>query len=281
MRFIKIITFFTGVALLQLSCIKSKDINFVSQDTPTINNVGFPNTQESSVLDISPNPTTYTFYVELNSANNSYPGTDITIAKNANGLPTGYVYLPDSTFQLLNTTATVDPKSHLAAFQVKLFSSKISLQYAYALGFTISSATGGATIADNKKNIAILVGVKNIYDGVYNTRGYVLRATDPTLTGYFKNVEFGLVTFSATANDFDHLQVWGDGVSGVGIGIPRVTTDPVTNLVTVTSPGGAHNMPGYPNRYDPATKTFYIGFTWGGGPGVREAYDTMVFVRKR
>jgi hypothetical protein len=281
MRFIKICTFFALAALLQLSCVKSKDINFVSQSTPTINTVDFPNQQESAVLDISPTPVLRTFYVELNSSDNSYPASDITIAKDASALPAGYVYLPDSSYQLLNTTATVDPKSHLAAFQVKLFSNKISLAYSYGLGFSITSASGGVTIADNKKKDALLVGVKNIYDGVYNTRGYALRAGDAALTGYFTDVEFGLITFSATSNDFDHLQVWGDGVSGVGIGIPRITTDPTTNLVTVTSSGGATNYPGYNNHYDPATKTFYLGFTWGAGPAARAAFDTMVYVRPR
>jgi Domain of unknown function (DUF1735) len=283
MRMIKITTLFTAAVLLFAACVKNRGNMLTNGTSPSPLTVDFPNQLESKVLDIQTAPTTIPFYVEVNSSSGkSIPAIDVTIAKDATAVTNaGYEFLPDSTYQLLNTTATVDPATHLATFNLKLTTTKINLSHAYALGYKITSATGGAVLTTNKNNVVIAVGVKNIYDGVYLGRGYVLRAGDAVLTGHFSGVEFGLVTFGAYSNDFDHLQVWGDGVSGVGIGIPRITVDPATNLVTITSPGGAINMPGYPSRYVPATKTFYLGFTWGGGPGVREAYDTLVYLRPR
>lgn len=282
MRMIKITTFFTAAVLLFAACVKNRGNMFTNGTSPSPLTVDFPNQLESKVLDIQTAPTTIPFYVEVNSSSGkSIPAIDVTIAKDPTAVTdAGYEFLPDSTYQLLNTTATVDPVTHLATFNLKLTTTKIDLSHAYALGYKITSATGGAVLTTNKNNVVIAVGVKNIYDGVYLGRGYILRATDPVLTGTFSNWELGLVTFGAYSNDFDQLQIWHDG-TGVGIGIPRVTIDPVTNLVTITSPGGAHNMPGYPSRYVPATKTFYLGFTWGGGPGVRECYDTLVYLRPR
>jgi hypothetical protein len=268
------------ILLVISSCVKERGNNFALKATPTPNTVGFPNALESSVLNISNTPSIVNIYVEANSADNSNPAVTVTIVKNTAILAgSGYEPLPDSTYQLLNTTATVDPVTKLAIFQVKIYSNKIDLSHAYALSYSIASATG-ATIADNKKDLIMAVGVKNIYDGVYMMKGETLRAGDPGKTGHFVPLEMSLITFGAFTNDFSSLQVWADG-TGVGIGIPRVTVDPSTNQVTVTSPGGAMNFPGYNNHYDPATKTFYIKFTCGAGPSSRMAADTLTYLRPR
>ena len=287
MRIIKTTAIFALAVLLLEGCLKSKSIAFTNQTASNANTVDFNNQIESAALNISTTPTIYTFYVEANSSNKSYPAGTVTIAKtpsiltdynNANG--SSYEFMPDSAYQLLNNTATIDPVTHLAAFQLKVFTTKIDLTHAFALGYKIVSTSNGAIVAGNKNTTMLIIGAKNQWDGLYLTRGYTLRAGDPVLTGHFTGHEFGLVTFGVNADDFDQLQVWGDGVSGVAIGIPRLTIN-ANNTVTISSPGGATNLPGYPSRYDPATKTFYIGFTWGGGPGVREAYDTMVYIGPR
>jgi hypothetical protein len=288
MRSIKITAIVAASVLLLEGCLKSKDVNFANQKSPTPNTVDFNNQIESGALNISATPTIYTFYVEANSSDKTYPAGTVTIAKNPGVITayntansTNYEFMPDSAYQLVNNSATIDPATHLAAFQLKVFTTKIDLAHSFAVAYNIASTSNGSVIAGNKNTTMIIIGAKNQWDGEYNVRGYALRAGDATLTGHFTGVPFALVTFGANAVDFDHLQVWGDGASGVAIGIPRLTINPATNAVTVSSPGGATNMPGYNNRYDPATKTFYIGFTWGGGPGVREAYDTMVYVGPR
>jgi Domain of unknown function (DUF1735) len=193
------------------------------------------------------------------------------------------VQMPFTSFTLSDPTLEITlPKGTYGEHMLQMSVTKaaLSLTTTYALGFKIQSVSEGV-ISDLANNMLFIIGVKNIYDGVYSLKGYILRAGDPVLTGNFSGLQYGLVTAGANSCDYSTLQVWGDGQSGVGIGIPRVTVDPATNNVTMSSPGGAHNMPGYPNRYVPATKTFYIGFTWGGGPGVRECYDTMTYLHAR
>ncbi|HET6993597.1 MAG TPA: DUF1735 domain-containing protein [Chitinophagaceae bacterium] len=282
MRSINTAILAASVLLLQ-GCLKSKDVNFANQSSPTPNTVDFNNQTESAALDISTQPTIYTFYAELNSSTKSYPaGTTVTITKTPSVVTgAGYEFMPDSAYQLMNNTATVDPATHLAAFQLKVFTTKIDLTHAFAVGYTITAASNGVVIAGNKNTTLVIIGAKNQWDGAYNVRGYTLRAGDNMLTGHFSGQPYELITFGVNAVNFNRLQVWGDGVTGVAIDIPRLTINTATNAVTISSAGGATNMPGYPSRYDPATKTFYIGFTWGAGPGVREAYDTMVYVGPR
>jgi hypothetical protein len=41
------------------------------------------------------------------------------------------------------------------------------------------------------------------------------------------------------------------------------------------------NTPGYDNRYDPATKTFYISFKWNASPTGRSTTDTLTYSKVR
>ena len=120
---------------------------------------------------------------------------------------------------------------------------------------------------------------KNKWDGVYEMSGSTLRAGDAARTGTFTPIEMPLATSAANEVTFGKLQVWADN-SGVGIGNPVLTIN-ADNSVDVSSDGGAYNVPGSPNYYDPATKTFYLDFTWGAGPTRRRATDVLVYLRPR
>jgi hypothetical protein len=63
---------------------------------------------------------------------------------------------------------------------------------------------------------------------------------------------------------------------------PIITVDPTTNKISLKSSGGTISAnPSYDNRYDPATKTFYISFTWGAGVTARLHTDTLVYKKAR
>lgn len=158
---------------------------------------------------------------------------------------------------------------------------QLDLTKTYAFGFKIASVQEpGITIASNLNRILVGIAIKNKYDGVYSMKGYTLRAGDAVLTGNFTDEEMELVTAGANTVDFGSLQVWANH-SGVGIGNPKLDINPTTNKVTISSSGGASNLPGYDSRYDPASKTFYIGFTWGAGPASRAAIDTLTYLKPR
>jgi hypothetical protein len=297
MRFIKTLSFFALIAALLASCIKSKDINFVSQSTPTKNIVDFPNQFESAALDIVSTPTTYTFYVEASSQDNNLPATTVTIQKdvalvtNTNTDPNDpsspmYEFLPDSAYQLVNTTATVDPVTHQAPFQLKVNTTKIDLGHVFAVGYTIQSTTGGVEIATNKKSNVIAVGAKNKYDGIYglniNTIGWGAYGIADNQPGDYP-FDTEIITAGPNTNSLNiklglgNLQpalTSGGGATGFGATTPLYTFDNATNKLTSvvnTTPNDGRNRqlainPTPPahtpawNTFDPATHNIYMAY---------------------
>ncbi len=197
-----------------------------------------------------------------------------------------YTVLPEAAYQIASLNLTIPAGVDSVRLPIVIPNAKANLDVTktYAIGFTIASVDGGHTIASNMKNVIVVISIKNEWDGVYSYKGYALRAGDPVLTGNFSGKEMTLVTVGATAVQFGSLALWGNGSSLIAIGEPRLDINngvPSPYPVTVSSSGGAFNFPGYNNRYDAATKTFYIGFSWGGGPGVRESFDTLTYLRPR
>ena len=156
----------------------------------------------------------------------------------------------------------------------------------YALAFTILSVNADGKVSKLKSGI-MTVGAKNNYDGVYSfVSGLVTRYTAPgvpqgdALSGPLGPVNPDIFMITTGANTVNippagsaGQLTWSGGTSGVaGIDGLRFTVDPVTNLVTVTSAGNATlmNWAGKVNRYDPATKTFFVAFRWNPTANVRE-----------
>jgi len=151
---------------------------------------------------------------------------------------------------------------------------------AYALPLKIASVSTG-TISGNFGTAIYSFGVRNQYDGIYSANGYVLREGDNVLSGNFKNIQRPLSTTGANSNTF--AQVWSTGGAVGGIDGLTLTVDPATNKVTVTSTANpaVKNLSTYDNRYDPATKTYFVSFYWGSGPTNRAATDTLTYVGPR
>lgn len=188
-------------------------------------------------------------------------------------------------------TVTFNAGEHAKPILIDLDVSLLDLSKQYALGFTITDASG-AKISEGLSSALVEVGAKNKYDGIYQVvSGTVTRYTAPgspandALSGNVAgNPDVTLVTVGANAVAFTGsggpvgLQ-WANGNnSGVaGIDGLRASIDPATNLVTMTSSGNASlkNWPGKVNVYDPATKTFTLGFHWNPTANVRE-YEVVL-----
>ena len=162
----------------------------------------------------------------------------------------------------------------------------LDLSKQYALGLTLSVAVTGAEgrVSFDNRTAVVELGPLNKWDGIYKLSGTTLRGGDPVKTGAFTPVEMKLITTSSNSVIYGDLQVWADN-TGVGIGEPQLTID-ANNKVTVSSSGGAMNIPDTPgsppqNYYDPATKTFHLDFTWGAGPAQRRATVTLEYLRPR
>ena len=302
----KKILYLSMILLVGLSgCLKNTSTNFTQSASGSPNTVQFATSTLGQWIDTlrlgfsqtsvvpSATPIPAPIYAELQSSNASLASSAITIAKtpalvaiyNAAKL-SNYQLLPDSTYSIVSTTVTTDA-SGKATFQLSLFSNKIDLTIPYAVGLTISAATG-ATVSSNRSQVVFAVGVKNNYDGIYNLKGYILRGGDAALTGVVGPKEVTLKTLNGTDVVMVENHGW-SATSGVGLASsvqPSYSVNPVTFAVTTFSPGGAFPagimaIPGYPGRWNPATKTIYAASTWGGGLGVREMYDTLTYLRPR
>jgi len=224
----------------------------------------------------------------VNIATDAVPSTDITVTptidaaglaayNTANG--TSYVACPNITVTpVVIKAGTRNGYAYITVKRADL----LSLTTAYAIPLTITAVTNGVMIAANKQSTFIQVPVANKWEGTYSMNYYCLRAGDAVLSGNVRNMTWKLQTSGAKSVTYWKTHLWGDGKSGVaGIGPWKITIDDsvTPNAITVTDAANAvlTTLPSYPNRYDPATKTFYLSVYWGTGPTNRAATDTLKY----
>jgi hypothetical protein len=289
MRSIKITAILAASALLLQGCLKSKGVNFANEDSPTPNVVDFNSQSDVASFDIVTAPTIYTFYAELNSANKSYPaGTSVTIAKTPTLVTgAGYEFLPDSAYQLVNITATVDPATHLAAFQLKIFTTKIDLSHAYAVGYTITTTTNGVVIAKGKETKLIAIVAKNQYEATYTADGYFYHPASPrAINGLDVDVlTAGPNTVTTNLGDLGNVILLtidaGNNVTvadvgiGPGVGPTHALPSLAAGSPPLYSPFPGSNPAAYTNKYDPATHKFYLRYGYLGGTGYRDVEEIL------
>jgi hypothetical protein len=310
MKFInlRIITFFALTSLLFSSCdkielpkplgdrgqtvvkfITAPNDNGTNYNLVTINLSTTP--QSLGVVDIRrdvPNETelnkTMTVTVKEDpaviSAFNNANGSDLVALPSAN-----YTVDPANPRTGSDYTVTFQPGEFAKWLKITIpNSAALDLSKRYAIGLTIVVAVTGADgrVSFENRSTVVEIGLKNKWDGIYKLSGYTLRDGDAVKTGNFAPIEMALITTSPTSVSYGDLQIWADG-TGVGIGIPQLSISEATtpNPVTVTSSGGATNIPGPSNIYNPATKTFSLDFTWGAGIASRRATVTLEYLRPR
>jgi hypothetical protein len=128
------------------------------------------------------------------------------------------------------------------------------------------------------------IDVSNRWAASYLLSGYVLRAGDNVLSGFYHDVQWKLATNSAKSVIYYKTHLWADGSTVGGIGPWVLTMDdsagpnaPMPVVVTDAVNPAVKNNPAYNSRYEPSTKTFYISVFWGSGPTNRAAVDTLVY----
>ena len=204
-----------------------------------------------------------------------------------------YELLPDSLYTLDPTivksgqvyTMTMNPGAFAKEFGIKLNGAKWDLAHKYALGFSIDDASG-KTISADRKDVLVLISIKNKYDGIYSVvSGNVQRYVGPvtpevgTLNGSLAgNPDVALSTVGPNTVEITNLRWANTQPNGIaGIDNLRATIDGATNLVTMFALGNASltNWGGHENKYDPSTKTFYLAFFWNP-TGNRREYEVVL-----
>lgn len=221
---------------------------------------------------------------------------------------TAYEPLPTAAYVIDTYDVIVKKGSRSAFLVVKLNASALDLSKAYALGFSIASASGdnGLVISDNFRNALYSVAVKNKYDGVYQlARGFLDCPGRPTIwTGPFGSPTSALFRYQMitsgpasvkmyfnAAGTFGHGILLADGatVSRWGFVEPNFTFDPATNNITsivnsFPSPPNGRTLTrdaSYPGRWA-ADKTIYARF-FMNQPGFSAVThtDTLIYIGPR
>lgn len=166
----------------------------------------------------------------------------------------------------------------------------------YAIGLSIQSVDADGKISASKSKV-IGIGAKNAYDGVYSiVSGLVTRYTAPgvpagdALSGPLgpANPDVFLVTTAAAKCDVTGAAggvgfTWATGGGIGGIDGLSLAVNPATNLTTMASVLNTTltNWAGKVNRYDPATRTFYLAFRWNPATTTREYEVVMKYKKAR
>ena len=158
----------------------------------------------------------------------------------------------------------------------------LNLNNKYLVPVTITSVTTGVVIAENKKTVLYTLPLANKWEGTYKMKGYVLREGDPVLTGYYSGRTVKLATNGPNSVIMTTLLQWADDggtIGGIGNWIITINESATPNPITVSDPTNpaVKNLPTYPNRYDPSSRTFYMSVYWGTGPTNRATVDTLVY----
>ncbi len=184
---------------------------------------------------------------------------------------------------IMEPTVTIAKGTRNAYVHVKLSNANtLSLSKKYMAPITITAASGGVVVAANKKTVLYKLPIANKWEGTYKMKGYVLREGDPVLSGFYKNRTYKLGTSGPNSVVFDKIFGWSDGngtIGGISYWEITISESAVPNPIAIKDPVNAavKLLSTYPNRYDPATKTFYISVYWGTGPTNRATTDTIVY----
>jgi hypothetical protein len=256
----------------------------------------FPSNGEQ-VKVIQPVATDQTFKFLINIATDQLPTSDITLtlkldeaAMNAfndemqaadTSIHWRYQLYPYIT--IVDQTVTVKAGTRNAYVHVKLANANtLSLATKFMCPITIETVTGGVVIAENKKTVLYKLPIANKWEGTYKMRGTVLREGDAVLSGYYKGRTYKLGTSGPNSVIFDKIFGWSDGngtIGGISYWEVTISEASTPNPITVKDATNSKVtiLTTYPNRYDPATRTFYMSVYWGTGPTNRATTDTLVY----
>ncbi len=254
-----------------------------------ISGVGFKTPSRGLALNSQATPQSIYLIVGLNGSQTSSTPINYTVASTPTLVTGSFTPLPASGFTF-SASGTIPAGQYFDTLEVILpNASTLDATKTYGIGFTITSTDPGYVVMSNASTTLVTFSLKNKYDGIYTVvSGLVTRYTAPgvpqgdVLSGPLAgNPDVRLITTGANsvaipipANPNPGTLYWAAGTNSQVAGIDGVslTVDPTTNLVTASSTGNASfaNWVGKENKYDPATKTFYLAFKWNPTGLVRE-----------
>ena len=315
----KIITAFSiviGVSTILTGCLKDTKFNNneygINDPAASPDGVGFTlgNTAvQIRSLEVSSSTQTISDLLILNLFAEKAATSDVTVTivsdtsivsayNTANNTST--LQLPVTSYNVAPITTTIKAGQRLDTISLPIATTaSLDPNKLYGVGLRIASVSNGYIIATNYSKIYVTLSIKNKYDGVYSVvSGSVQRYTAPgtpdvsnSLSGNLAgNPDISLITTGANSvgipapvspNPGTLYWAFGNNSQVAGIDNVRIAIDATTNLLTTSSLGNATlaNWEGKENRYDPATKTFYLNFRWNPNTNRRE-YSVVLKYKK-
>lgn len=193
--------------------------------------------------------------------------------------------LPDSVFRLVNPVVTVKAGQSFSEDVLVVYNpQKVDKSKLYMLPIGIVDAQGVKISSNNAIKYFNIIG--NPLAGNYAATGYFYHPASPRLIDRTK----ALLAVSANQLQMD-LGDLGSGApviltvdannnvkiedkNGVAVGITN--TSELSALPAPYSPFAGSNPALYNNRYDPATRTFYLRYGYQGGSGPRTIEEKLV-----
>lgn len=195
------------------------------------------------------------------------------------------IELPSNSYTLLDdiNNITFQPGEAVKTIKISVNQSLLDLSLSYALGVSLTDAGGGA-VNTTLSNALYNIGVKNAFEAYYTTSGFVFHPSSPRALDDTKYlVTLGTTTCLAPLADLYgsgyYFQFDVDATNALINWDCTPVTPPSSGFMTADNPGAvdysaaAPEAPGtdpwvqsaYNNTYDPATKTFWMHYGYGGG----------------
>ena len=257
---------------------KVVEIKLTAANTSNFLTASYDNSNNDTVVDLIP--------VNLATADAASQDIHVTLTANP-ALVTQYnanngtdYADPSSMYTVQNDGVVTIPKgSHTGYLQIKFKPSEF-LGANWAVSFVISDiAESGYTISGNLNTGIVAIGIKNAYEGNYNTSGERTRYNGATeASGVLDMFTISGVNYFATLNSNTIAGQLADAGSGGTVAL-TINAD---NTVTVSNPpGGAYpdltNTSGKTSTYDPATQTMHFYASYHNASGnLRTVDETMV-----
>ena len=301
---------FLSLAIIVVSCVKKDDMYKENSDESSRKEVVQINGADDIIQysrDVVPTNDTF-ILIDLRRYPNNEAGlnqpltvklqlnpqliADYDSANNA-----AFIELPAGSYTLLDDINNITFPAGEAVKEIKISvtQSMLDLSQAYALGVTLTDAGGGA-VNTTLSNAVSSIGVKNPYEAYYKTTGFVFHPSSPRALDDTKY----LVTIGATKCLAPLADLYGSGyyfqfdvdASNALINWDATpVTPPSSGFMTADNPGAvdygaaAPEVPGtapwvqstYNNTYDPATKTFWMHYGYGGGSTSQNGFTRQFY----
>ena len=286
------------------SCLKSEDPFGFASDKGSIVTEIFDRSYygDLKVIALEATPPTETFdLIELKfyAPRSNKPGADIQATLvlvpslvAANGLTA----LPAAAYSIPSLTVTIPKDGGVVALPMTLNKTLLNLALVYGIAFKLTTVSEGI-ISDLSNEITIAFIIKNAYHANYTVNGYFFHPTSGSGRA-ITNLVKGLSTLGAqrcqaplgdlgSSNYYFNFDVSGTTLSGWQAA-GACPAAPASGFFTADNPGGiSYDPPGpgvapylqttYNNTYNPATKTFYFHYGYGGGATSQNGWSRNIY----